>query len=255
MGALVVALYLTVFKLCVLIGPDLIQAGVFVYFGLSLLGLSREVPAHWVAGMIAYFLGRIALERYQPQWAHRVHTALSAVWTLALGIAVAADPRFHPVYAVLGAIVGALVGSYVNFGSPIAFPLVLEHQFIQLSRRFSAWRAQRTAHSPLRDPDRSSRNTSAPRTDQPPHKHRKQRTHTQQPPPPAPPPAGPTPDAWAILGVPPDASMSQIRRAYLGLMRQYHPDRVMTLGPELQELAEQKAKEINRAYELLRGRR
>jgi len=164
MGALVVALYLTVFKLCVLIGPDLIQAGVFVYFGLSLLGLSREVPAHWVAGMIAYFLGRIALERYQPQWAHRVHTALSAVWTLALGIAVAADPRFHPVYAVLGAIVGALVGSYVNFGSPIAFPLVLEHQFIQLSRRFSAWRAQRTAHSPLRGAAQSSRNTSAPRT-------------------------------------------------------------------------------------------
>jgi len=49
--------------------------------------------------------------------------------------------------------------------------------------------------------------------------------------------------------------MSKIRRAYLGLMRQYHPDRVMTLGPELRELAEQKAKEINRAYELLRGRR
>jgi DnaJ-domain-containing protein 1 len=38
-------------------------------------------------------------------------------------------------------------------------------------------------------------------------------------------------------------------------MRQYHPDRVATLGPELQAMAEEKAKQINCAYETLRGRR
>lgn len=52
-----------------------------------------------------------------------------------------------------------------------------------------------------------------------------------------------------ILGVAPDASTEEIRRAYKSLMSQYHPDKVASLGPELRDLCERKTKEINTAYD------
>ena len=58
-----------------------------------------------------------------------------------------------------------------------------------------------------------------------------------------------------ILGVDPHASMEEIRQAYRLRMSEYHPDKVAGLGPELRELAERKAKEINRAYEEARRAR
>ncbi len=55
---------------------------------------------------------------------------------------------------------------------------------------------------------------------------------------------------WAsVLGVDAFASMDEIRRAYRQRISEYHPDKVAGLGAELRELAERKAKEINRAYE------
>ena len=57
-------------------------------------------------------------------------------------------------------------------------------------------------------------------------------------------------EPWhVVLQVPPDATPAAVQLAYRKLMRQYHPDRVATLGVELQELAERKAKQINAAYE------
>lgn len=54
---------------------------------------------------------------------------------------------------------------------------------------------------------------------------------------------------WSsILGVAPDASVEDIRRAYRGQRGQYHPDKVAALGVELQALAERKSKEIGIAY-------
>ncbi|RYF51697.1 MAG: J domain-containing protein, partial [Cytophagaceae bacterium] len=40
--------------------------------------------------------------------------------------------------------------------------------------------------------------------------------------------------------------------AYIKLIRQYHPDLVAHLGPELQVVAERRTKEITAAYEVLR---
>lgn len=55
-------------------------------------------------------------------------------------------------------------------------------------------------------------------------------------------------DPYAVLKVERGASADEIKNAYHEQMRQYHPDRVATLGPELQALAHQKALEIQRAY-------
>jgi DnaJ-domain-containing protein 1 len=65
------------------------------------------------------------------------------------------------------------------------------------------------------------------------------------------------PRSWyQVLGVPPTASILDIKTAYRLRISLYHPDRVAGLGEELQQLAEKKAKEINEAYALacrLRG--
>lgn len=60
--------------------------------------------------------------------------------------------------------------------------------------------------------------------------------------------------AYSRLGLEVDANESQIREAYRRLAKQYHPDRVATLGPEFAELAHQKFIEIKSAYELLSGK-
>jgi DnaJ-domain-containing protein 1 len=59
-------------------------------------------------------------------------------------------------------------------------------------------------------------------------------------------------DPHAVLGVPPGASGEQIAEAYRERMKEYHPDRVASLGPELRELAHRKTVEIQRARDALR---
>lgn len=55
--------------------------------------------------------------------------------------------------------------------------------------------------------------------------------------------------AWyVVLGVSRTASMEQIKAGYKALIRQYHPDKVASLGEELRNLAEKKSKAINVAY-------
>ena len=53
---------------------------------------------------------------------------------------------------------------------------------------------------------------------------------------------------FEVLGVPESSCMDDIHTAYRKLMRQYHPDRVASLGVELRDLAEKKSKEVNAAY-------
>jgi DnaJ domain len=61
---------------------------------------------------------------------------------------------------------------------------------------------------------------------------------------------------WSDLGVSPDASMEEIRRSYLSKIKEFHPDRVAWLAPELLEAAERRAKTLNAAYtEAMRQRR
>jgi hypothetical protein len=45
---------------------------------------------------------------------------------------------------------------------------------------------------------------------------------------------------------------NSIKTTYRKKIAQYHPDKVSAMGPEIQEVAEQKAKEINEAYEHFR---
>ena len=57
------------------------------------------------------------------------------------------------------------------------------------------------------------------------------------------------PQAWhEVLAVSRSASLEEVKTAYRSLIRQYHPDKVATLGQELRELAERKSKVINQAY-------
>mgnify|MGYP002635146951 FL=1 len=59
-------------------------------------------------------------------------------------------------------------------------------------------------------------------------------------------------DPYTVLNVERKASQKEIREAYLGLANQYHPDKVLHLGEEFKELAENRFKEIQSAYEALR---
>ena len=54
-------------------------------------------------------------------------------------------------------------------------------------------------------------------------------------------------DPYIVLGVKPDASDEEIKRAYRELARKYHPDNYQ--NNPLADLAEEKMKEINEAYD------
>jgi hypothetical protein len=56
-------------------------------------------------------------------------------------------------------------------------------------------------------------------------------------------------NSYEVLGIGPSATLQDARAAYRRLMKEHHPDRLAGLGDELRELAEEHAKEINRAYE------
>jgi DnaJ-domain-containing protein 1 len=59
---------------------------------------------------------------------------------------------------------------------------------------------------------------------------------------------GATWDPHAILGVPRGASQDAVTQAYHERLKEYHPDRVASLGGELQDLAHKKTLDIQRAY-------
>ncbi len=56
---------------------------------------------------------------------------------------------------------------------------------------------------------------------------------------------------YRVLQVASNASLDEIKAAYHQQMTKYHPDKVAHLGEELQVLAEEKAKTIQRAYSAL----
>lgn len=56
--------------------------------------------------------------------------------------------------------------------------------------------------------------------------------------------------AWhEVLGVPPDATLEQIRKAYEEKSAQYHPSRVAGMGPEFEQTASRMTRRINDAYD------
>ena len=75
-------------------------------------------------------------------------------------------------------------------------------------------------------------------------------------------PGGPPPkdrlaDAYAALGVTPQSSGAEIKRAYRKLISENHPDKLASRGlPEsMRALAEERSREINSAYDLIKSAR
>jgi DnaJ like chaperone protein len=64
-------------------------------------------------------------------------------------------------------------------------------------------------------------------------------------------------DAYTALGISPDASPAEIKRAYRRLISQNHPDKLASRGlPEsMRAVAEERSREINAAYDLIKEAR
>ena len=65
----------------------------------------------------------------------------------------------------------------------------------------------------------------------------------------------PTPESnesnYRILGIEPTATNDEVKKAYRKMAVKYHPDKVATLGPDVQKAAEEKFKAISQAYEAI----
>jgi len=57
---------------------------------------------------------------------------------------------------------------------------------------------------------------------------------------------------FRVLEISPNASNNEIKRAYRKMANKYHPDKVAHLGKEMQNLAEDKFKAVNDAYQQLK---
>ena len=56
---------------------------------------------------------------------------------------------------------------------------------------------------------------------------------------------------YKILEIDPSASNDEVRKAYRKMAIKYHPDKVATLGEDVQKAAEEKFKAVNQAYEAI----
>jgi DnaJ-domain-containing protein 1 len=60
-------------------------------------------------------------------------------------------------------------------------------------------------------------------------------------------------DPYVVLNIPRNATQDEVSAAYRKLAQMYHPDKVAGLAPEYYEIAEEKMKDINAAYEQIRN--
>tara|TARA_A100001015_G_scaffold24169_1_gene27299 strand:+ start:3776 stop:4573 length:798 start_codon:yes stop_codon:yes gene_type:complete len=58
-------------------------------------------------------------------------------------------------------------------------------------------------------------------------------------------------DYYSVLGLSPNASKEDIKKAYKENCKKYHPDKVQHLGEEFKTFADEKIKQVNEAYEVL----
>lgn len=61
--------------------------------------------------------------------------------------------------------------------------------------------------------------------------------------------------AYAVLEVSPSASDDEVKKAYRRMAMKYHPDKVSTLGPEVQRAASEKFRQVQEAYEAIKRQR
>lgn len=56
---------------------------------------------------------------------------------------------------------------------------------------------------------------------------------------------------YKILEIEPNATNEEVKKAYRKMAVKYHPDKVATLGEDVQKAAEEKFKAVNQAYEAI----
>jgi len=56
---------------------------------------------------------------------------------------------------------------------------------------------------------------------------------------------------YRILEIEPSATDEEVKKAYRKMAIKYHPDKVATLGEDVQKAAEEKFKAVNQAYEAI----
>ena len=61
--------------------------------------------------------------------------------------------------------------------------------------------------------------------------------------------------AYSVLGISPSATDEEVKNAYRRMAMKNHPDKVATLGPEVQKAAEEKFRKIQEAYETIKKER
>ena len=61
--------------------------------------------------------------------------------------------------------------------------------------------------------------------------------------------------AYAVLEISPNATNDEVKNAYRRMAMKYHPDKVATLGPDVQKAAEEKFRKIQEAYETIKKQR
>ena len=79
------------------------------------------------------------------------------------------------------------------------------------------------------------------------------RSHFDFVPPKQPAAAAPVGDAqyYEALGIQPQAALADIKAAYRSRIKQCHPDKFVGRGADFRKLAEERAKALNEAYEVL----
>ena len=61
--------------------------------------------------------------------------------------------------------------------------------------------------------------------------------------------------AYTVLEISPSATDDEVKAAYRRMAMKHHPDKVATLGPEVQKAAEEKFRKIQEAYETIKRQR
>ncbi len=134
----------------------------------------------------------------------------------------------------------------IAFTSATGLNVLLNASSSQMSLAFAAaWQAV---------PSGGPKASGGSKHRQPPHPPPEERQRRQSAPPPPRQTSSPFDHAAArnILGVSATASAAEVSAAYRHMAQMYHPDKVAALGPEFGDLAEQKMREINAAYEMLK---
>lgn len=63
------------------------------------------------------------------------------------------------------------------------------------------------------------------------------------------------PDPYEVLGIRRNAQEDEVRSAYRKRLAEYHPDKVATLGKDLQDFARKRTEQVIAAYQFLLQKR